>query len=115
MIKLKRVYEPADPGDGKRFLVDRLWPRGVKKEALRCEGWLKQVAPSSELRRRFHHDPARWNEFKEAYRAELEQHPEAWMPLLEEARNGTVTLLYSARNVEHNNALALKEFLESVS
>ena len=111
-IFVKRVYDPPAPGDGRRFLVDRLWPRGVKKEALKLDGWLKEVAPSDELRRWFGHDPAKWEEFQQRYFAELEAKPEAWRPLLEAARKGTVTLLFSARDEAHNNAVALKAFLE---
>jgi len=113
MIKVKRVYEPPAPDDGKRFLVDRLWPRGVKKEALRLDGWLKDVAPSDGLRKWFGHDPAKWDEFRRRYFAELEAKPEAWEPLLEAARAGDVTLLFSARDEAHNNAVALKAFLET--
>lgn len=112
MIQVKRVYDPYDQSDGSRFLVDRLWPRGVKKEALQLDGWLKDVAPSEALRRWFAHDPARWEEFQRRYRAELDARPEAWRPLVEAARRGTVTLLYSARNAERNNAVALKAYLE---
>lgn len=113
MIQAKRVYDPPAPEDGKRFLVDRLWPRGVKKEALQLDGWLKDVAPSDALRKWFGHDPAKWEEFRERYFAELEAKPEAWRPLLEAARQGTVTLLFSARDEAHNNAVALKAFLET--
>ena len=113
MIRLKRVYEPARPADGERFLVERLWPRGIKKEALRLDGWLPEVAPTPALRKWFHHDPARWAEFQERYRAELDARPEAWTPLLEAAHKHTVTLLFSARDVEHNNAVALKLYLEA--
>ncbi len=94
--------------------MDRLWPRGVKKEALRLHGWLKEVAPSDELRRWFGHDPAKWEEFQERYFAELEAQPDAWQPLLEAAREGTVTLLFSARDAKHNNAVALRSFLEKL-
>ncbi len=111
-VRVKRVYDPPAPEDGRRFLVDRLWPRGVKKEALRLDAWLKELAPSDALRRWFGHDPARWEEFQRRYFAELEAKPEAWRPLLEAAREGTVTLLFSARDDEHNNAVALKAFLE---
>lgn len=111
-IRVKRVYDPPAPDDGKRFLVDRLWPRGLKKEALQLDGWLKEVAPSDGLRKWFGHDPAKWEEFQRRYFAELEARPEAWQPLLEEARKGTVTLLFSARDEQHNNAVALKIFLE---
>ena len=112
MIHTKRVYEPASKSDGKRFLVDRLWPRGVKKEALKLEAWLKDVAPSNELRHWYSHDPARWKEFRRRYFAELKAQPEAVQRLLEAARQGDVTLLYSARVTELNNATALKEYLE---
>ncbi len=112
MIKVKRAYEPAVRGDGKRFLVDRLWPRGVTKDALRGQAWLKDVAPSDALRRWFGHDPARWDEFQRRYFAELDAQPEAWWPLLEAARRGTITLLFGARDIEHNNAVALKAYLE---
>lgn len=111
-LKIKRVYEPAEPDDGRRFLVERLWPRGLKKEALKIEAWIKEVAPSTELRRWYAHDLARWQEFKQRYRAELEAHPSAWQPLLEAARDGDVTLLYSAPDREHNSALVLRDFLE---
>ncbi len=113
MIRVKRAYEPAAPGDGTRFLVDHLWPRGLKKEALHAEGWLKEVSPSDRLRHWFQHDPAKWEEFQRRYFAELDEKPEAWQPLLQAARKGEVTLLYSARDTEHNNAVALKAYLES--
>lgn len=113
-IAVKRVYEESAPEDGARFLVERLWPRGIKKESLRIDAWLKDVAPSDELRRWFKHDPAKWSEFRRRYFAELGSHPEAWRQLLELVRRGErVTLLYSARDREHNNAIALKEFLEA--
>lgn len=112
MIKIKRVYEPQDSHDGKRFLVERLWPRGMKKESLQMDGWLKEVAPSNDLRQWFGHDPARWEGFKSRYFAELERNRDAWKTLLDAAGQGTVTLIYSAQDQEHNNALALKAFLE---
>lgn len=112
MIRTQRVYEPPQPEDGRRFLVERLWPRGVKKEALPMAAWLKDVAPSDDLRRWFGHDPDRWEEFQRRYFAELDSKPEAWRPLVEAARRGNVTLLYSARDTEHNNAVALKVYLE---
>ncbi len=113
MIRVKRVYEPADPGDGGRFLVDHLWPRGLKKEALRAEGWIKEVSPSDRLRHWFQHDPTKWQEFQRRYFAELDEKPEAWEPLLQASRKGDVTLLYSARDTVHNNAVALKAYLQS--
>src|SRR5437016_14255254 len=112
MIKLKRAYVPATGDDGARFLVERLWPRGVKKARLKLDGWLKDVAPSADLRRWFGHDPAKWEEFRRRYFAELDQHPEAWQRIQEAARRGNVTLLYSARDTEHNSAVAMKAYLE---
>lgn len=112
MIKTKRVYDKAEKNDGTCFLVERLWPRGIKKENLKMKAWLKDVSPSPELRKWFSHDPEKWTEFKKRYRAELKSQPEAWQPILEAAKKGDVTLLYSARDTEHNSALLLKEFLE---
>lgn len=112
MIKVKRVYEDPAPEDGRRFLVDRLWPRGLKKETLQLDGWLKEVAPSNELRRWFDHDPDRWDEFKERYATELDDKPEGWRPLLEAAQLGDVSLVYAARDQEHNNAVALQAYLQ---
>ena len=112
MIQTRRVYDAPQPGDGTRFLVERLWPRGVRKEALKLDGWLKDVAPSADLRRWFGHDPAKWEEFRRRYFAELDQHPEAWQRIQEAARRGNVTLLYSARDTEHNSAVAMKAYLE---
>jgi len=111
MIRIKRTYDLPEAHDGRRFLVERLWPRGMRKESLAMEGWLKDVAPSNGLRQWFSHDPAKWEEFRRRYTGELEQNPAAWTPLLEAARHGDVTLLYSAHDQEHNNALALKDFL----
>lgn len=112
MLKIKRVYEEAKAGDGARFLVDRLWPRGMKKEKLNMKAWMKDVAPSPNLRQWFGHDPRKWKEFQHRYQAELEANPDAWKPILEAAKRGNVTLLYSARDTEHNSALVLKSFLE---
>ncbi len=111
-IQLKRVYEQANQQDGARFLVERLWPRGVTKASLAETAWLKEVAPSAELRTWFHHDPLRWDEFRRRYFAELRQHEDELRPILAAAQKGTVTLLYSSHDTEHNNAVALKEFLE---
>jgi len=94
------------------LLVDRLWPRGVRKEKLELAGWLREVAPGDALRRWFNHDAARWSEFQRRYAAELERNPQAWQPILEAARKGRVTLLFAAKDAEHNNAVALKAFLE---
>ena len=112
IVKVKRVYESIQRSDGTRFLVERFWPRGVKKEKLKLDAWLKDVAPSDGLRRWFGHDPAKWDEFQRRYRAELDENPGAWKQLLESARQRNVTLLYSARDTEHNNAIVLKDFLE---
>jgi uncharacterized protein YeaO (DUF488 family) len=113
MIRTKRVYEPARPDDGARILVDRLWPRGIAKKSVKLDSWNKDVAPSNELRKSFHHDPARWGEFQKRYFAELDKNPEAWSPIVESARAGDVTLLYSAKDEEQNNAQVLKHYLES--
>lgn len=111
-IRTKRVYEPPGTGDGTRLLVERLWPRGMTKEAVAMDGWPKDVAPSDALRRWFAHDPAKWEEFKHRYFAELDSNPATWEPILEAASRATVTLLYSARDTAHNNAIALKEYVE---
>ncbi len=113
-VHLARAYEPPGPGDGYRVLVDRLWPRGVSKEALAIDTWLKDLAPSDELRRWFGHDPERWDEFRKLYRAEL--HDPSKRILLAElaarAREGPLTLVYGAKDEEHNNAVVLREILE---
>lgn len=111
----KRAYEPASPEDGERYLVDRLWPRGVKKEALALTGWLKDVAPSTELRRWFGHDPARWDEFRRRYLAELKANAAALRPLREALKRGPVTLVYSAHDEAHNQAVVLRELLSKRS
>jgi len=111
MIQLKRVYDPVDSHDGKRFLVERLWPRGIKKENLVMDGWLKDVAPSDDLRHWFSHDPAKWEEFIQRYTTELDKNPAACAPLLDTAQQGNVTLLYSAHDQDHNNALVLMNYL----
>ena len=112
MIRVKRVYEPVEKSDGTRFLVDHLWPRGLKKEALHVERWIKAISPSNQLRSWFGHDPAKWKEFQRRYFAELDAKPDTWQTPLEAARENDVTLVYSARDTEHNNALALKSYLE---
>lgn len=111
MIRVKRVYDPPEPDDGVRLLVERLWPRGIKKTDLHMDGWLKEVAPSTQLRQWFGHDPARWAQFRRRYFTELKREPAACKPIREAARRGNVTLLYSARDEKHNNALALKDYL----
>jgi uncharacterized protein YeaO (DUF488 family) len=112
MIEIKRVYETGSES-GRRYLVERLWPRGMRKEALRLDAWLRDVAPGDRLRRWFGHDPAKWNEFQRRYFAELDANPSAWDPLAQAARRGRLILLYSARDTAHNNAVALKAYLES--
>jgi uncharacterized protein YeaO (DUF488 family) len=112
MIILKRVYEPASPKDGVRILVERLWPRGMKKSSLHLEQWAKEVAPSGTLRKWFHHDPAKWQEFKRQYFRELDENEKIWRPLFAASRKGRVTLIYSSSDREHNNAVALKEYLQ---
>jgi uncharacterized protein YeaO (DUF488 family) len=112
-ISIKRVYEPASTADGKRILAERLWPRGIKKESLKLERWMREVAPSTQLRKWFAHDPAKWAEFQKRYAAELDASPEAWMELLQIAKTGAVTLLYSSRDSAHNNVVALREYLET--
>jgi uncharacterized protein YeaO (DUF488 family) len=111
-IKARRAYDEPGPEDGARFLVDRLWPRGRKKESLKLDGWLKDAAPSEALRKGFCHDPAKWDDFKKRYTKELDTHPEAWLPILVAARKGKVTLVYGAKDEEHNNAVALMEYLK---
>ena len=110
-IRIKRVYEPVARGDGRRFLVERLWPRGIRKEALQLEAWLKDVAPSTKLRKWFDHRIERWSEFQSRYRRELNANREAWLPLLEAVERATVTLLYSAHDLEHNAAVVLRDYL----
>ena len=112
MIRLKRVYEEEAPDDGTRYLIERLWPRGVKKESLHIDAWLKDAGPSTELRKWFSHDPEKWPEFRRRYFAELDRAPEVWAPIRDAARHGTVTLLFSSHDTEHNNAVALKEYIE---
>ncbi|WP_372017120.1 DUF488 domain-containing protein [Pseudoxanthomonas sp. 10H] len=110
-IHLKRAYEEIEAVDGQRLLVDGIWPRGLRKEDLQAEAWLKAVAPSTDLRRWFGHDPARWDDFRERYYDELEARPEALAQLRGYLTRGPVTLLYAARDEEHNNAVALRDFV----
>ena len=110
-IRVKRIYDPPKPADGVRLLVDRLWPRGVSREAAALDVWMRQVAPSSELRRWFAHDVARWREFKRRYAVELGSHQDLVAEILAFARDRPVTLLYSARDTEHNQAVALADYL----
>lgn len=110
-LQIKRVYEPASPQDGFRVLVDRLWPRGLTREQVQAGLWLKEIAPSNELRKWYGHDPAKREEFKRRYFAELDAAPEAVQTLLEQAVKGRVTLLFSSKETQYNNAQALREYL----
>lgn len=110
MIRIKRTYDPPARGDGRRILVERLWPRGMKKEAVAAEAWMKEVAPSTELRKWFDHRVERWEEFRRRYRKELDANPSAWEPILDTKRR-TVTLLYSAHDILHNGAVVLRDYL----
>ena len=111
MLKLKRAYERGTQADGTRILVERLWPRGLSKKTLHVDAWLKDVGPSTELRQWFRHDPEKWPRFRARYFRELDSRPEAWRPIVTAARRGAVTLVYSSRDTEHNNAVALKDYL----
>lgn len=112
-VRIKRAYERPEPGDGFRVLVDRLWPRGVTRDDARIDLWLKEIAPSAGLRQWFNHDPARWAEFQQRYLDEIEQHQEAVERLGAAARKQPLTLVYGARDEEHNNAVVLKKLIES--
>ena len=111
LVGIKRIYDPPSPEDGKRILVDRLWPRGVKKEDARIDEWLKEIAPSDELRRWFSHDPSRWEEFKRRYMKELEKKQDMVNRLRAEAKRVRVTLLFAARDTEFNNAVIVREVI----
>lgn len=111
-IALKRAYEDPDPSDGFRILVDRLWPRGVSKDSAQIDLWLKEIAPSTELRKWFSHDPAKWAKFRERYRRELDENPQA-VATLKEHLGQKVTFVYSAKDEEHNDAVVLKEYLQA--
>jgi len=112
MIKLKRAYEPAARGDGERILVERLWPRGISKDRAKIDLWLKDVAPSTQLRKWFGHDPDRWEQFRRRYAAELKDKIDLLKMLKQKAKKGPVTFVYAARDEEHNGALALKQVVE---
>ena len=111
MIRIKRTYDPPARGDGRRILVERLWPRGMTKEALAAEAWMKEVAPSTELRKWFDHRVERWAEFQRRYRQELNANPDGWKPILDASGRRTVTLLYSAHDTLHNGAVVLRDYL----
>ena len=115
MIRLKRAYDEMSRTDGTRFLVERLWPRGVSKATLQLDAWLKEAGPSTALRNWFSHDPEKWREFRRRYFRELDSRPEAWEPIVSAARRGTVTLVYSSHDTEHNNAVALQEYVQAKS
>lgn len=111
MLKIKRVYEKLEKEDGFRILVDRLWPRGLTKEKAKIDLWLKDIAPTDELRKWFGHDPAKWSEFKKRYYLELRDKKDGIEIIKEKMRKGAVTLVYGAKDKKHNNALALKEYI----
>jgi uncharacterized protein YeaO (DUF488 family) len=113
MVKLKRVYDPVSRTDGTRFLVERLWPRGLSKEESHLTAWLKEVGPSTELRKWFDHDPLKWARFRTRYFRELDSRPDSWRPILTASRRGMVTLVYSSHDEEHNNAVALRDYLQA--
>jgi uncharacterized protein YeaO (DUF488 family) len=110
-VRLKRAYEPPEKADGARILIDRLWPRGVSKEEAKLDEWIKEIAPSAELRTWFGHDPRRWDEFRKRYRAELAEHSETLKDLRRRAREGPITLVYSARDEIHNDAVVLRNVI----
>jgi uncharacterized protein YeaO (DUF488 family) len=113
MLRLKRAYDPVSRTDGTRFLVERLWPRGLSKATLHVDAWIKDVGPSTELRKWFSHDPDKWPRFRTRYFRELDSRPDAWRPIVSAARRGTVTLIYSSHDQQHNNAVALKDYIRS--
>ena len=113
MFRLKRAYDTPSHRDGVRVLVERLWPRGLRKERLALDSWQKDAGPSDRLRKWFAHDPAKWSEFKQRYFSELDAHPQTWRPILDQGLHRTVTLVFSSRDTEHNNAVALKQYLEN--
>jgi uncharacterized protein YeaO (DUF488 family) len=110
-IKLKRAYEPPAREDGTRILIDRLWPRGVKKSDAAIDEWMKEIAPSTALRKWFGHDPERWSEFRRRYKAELKKHPDQFAHLRDLARRGRITLVFAARDEVHNDAVVLRDML----
>jgi len=112
--RVKRVYDEPTKSDGRRVLVDHLWPRGLKKNEAQIDEWLKEIAPSTRLRKWFGHDPARWKEFKKKYAAELDGQRDQVEKLAREASKRRITLLFSAKDTEHNNAVALKEYIEKL-
>jgi len=113
MIMLKRAYDPISRADGRRVLVERLWPRGLSKARLGVDDWLKEVGPSTSLRKWFGHDPKKWDTFRRRYARELDSRQDAWRPIVSAARRGRVTLVYSSHDTEHNNAVALQDYLRA--
>ena len=113
-IVIKRAYTAASTDDGQRILVDRLWPRGLSKDRAQLSSWNKDVAPSHELRKWFGHDPAKWDDFKQKFRDELDHNQAAVQPLLDAAKQGKLTLVYSAKDEKHNNAVVIKAYLEDL-
>jgi len=113
-VKIKRVYEKTDEKDGKRILVDRLWPRGLTKEKAKVDLWLKEIAPTTTLRKWFAHDPEKWEEFKKRYRIELKNNSEAVETLKDEIKKGPVTLIYGAKDEVHNEARFLKDAINKL-
>jgi len=113
MITIKQGYDLVSRADGTRFLVERLWTRGLSKAKLHVDAWLKEVGPSTELRKWFGHDPTKWDDFRKRYRRELDSRPDAWQPIVSAARRGLVTLAYNSHDTEQNNAVALQEYLEA--
>jgi uncharacterized protein YeaO (DUF488 family) len=111
MIRIRRIYDPPAAADGRRVLIDRLWPRGLSRERARIDEWLKEIAPSDGLRKWFGHDPSRWEEFRKRYREELKSHDKLIERLRAEGKEGTVTLLFAAKDEEHNNAVVVQEML----
>lgn len=113
MIRIKRIYEPPSAEDGSRILVDRLWPRGISRQEAAISEWMREIAPSTSLRRRFNHDPQKWEEFKERYFQELDARPDLVASLLDQCARTDVTLIYSARDTKYNQAVALAEYLQT--
>jgi uncharacterized protein YeaO (DUF488 family) len=113
-IQLKRIYDKPAKADGLRILVDRIWPRGLRKKDAQIDKWLKEIAPSTGLRKWFGHDPSRWAEFKRRYFRELDNHPERVQQIARESTKRTVTLLFGAKDTTHNNAVAFKEYLQKL-
>ena len=111
-IKIKRIYDEPAKDDGKRVLVDRLWPRGISKDRAKIDLWAKDIAPSHELRKWFNHEPDKWIEFKEKYFSQLDSNPEALIPITELIRTNTVTFIFSSKETKLNNAASLKQYFE---